>query len=47
MIPGSVLVAVSISAWQYGQIMCVGWGPTGTTVVTIVGPPDTASKQLC
>lgn len=44
--PGSVLVEVSISAWQYGHIIWVGCGPTGTTVVTIVGPPDTACKHF-
>lgn len=32
---GEVLVAVSISAWQWGHIMCVDWEPRGTTVVTI------------
>jgi len=36
--PGSVFVVVSISAWQCGQIVWVGCGPSGTIVVTIVGP---------
>lgn len=35
MSPGSRRTLVSISAWQLGQIMCVGCGPIGTTVVTI------------
>lgn len=34
--PGDDLVVVLISAWQCGQIMCVVWGPMGTTVVTMV-----------
>lgn len=36
--PGDVVVWVLISDWQLGQIMCVVWGPTGTTVVMIAGP---------
>ena len=40
-IPGSVFVEVSISAKQCGQIIWVDWGPTGTTVVKIVGPFST------
>lgn len=36
--PGLVFVIVLISAWQLGHIICVGCGPTGTTVVTICGP---------
>jgi len=31
---GLVLTVDSISAWQWGQIMWVGLGPGGTTVVT-------------
>lgn len=36
--PGEVVVWELISEWQLGQIMCVDAGPTGTTVVMIVGP---------
>lgn len=46
MIPGSVFVEVSTSAWQCGHIMCVGWGPNGTTVVTICGPPVTVKSLV-
>lgn len=37
---GDVLVAVSISAWQWGHIIWVDCEPRGTTVVTMaVGAP--------
>ena len=38
--PGLALTAVSISAWQVGQIMWVDFTPTGTIVVTIVVPGE-------
>ena len=34
MVDGDVFTVDSISAWQCGQIMWVGFGPGGTTVVT-------------
>lgn len=45
---GEVLVAVSISEWQCGQIMCVDCDPRGTTVVTIaVGAACMGVKGAC
>lgn len=43
---GEVLVAVSISEWQCGQIMCVDCDPSGTTVVTIAVGAATWKRKL-
>ena len=46
-IDGLVLVAVSISVWQWGHTIWVDLLPKGTTVVTMaVGIPETKYKFL-
>jgi hypothetical protein len=45
MSPGVACVDDAISAWQWGQTMCVERGPSGIIVVMILGPVSEIMEQ--